>query len=84
MATLGHVQWSLYFTTLYIMTIFNIRPLIFCSKVQFCVPLNLSYRTTCTIRPHLHGPIGGLKIEGPLYQLAGKQAVQADSLVYTF
>ncbi len=25
------------------------------------------FRTTCNKRPHFLGPIGGLKIEGPLY-----------------
>ena len=25
------------------------------------------FKTTCNIRPHSLGPVGGLKIEGPLY-----------------
>ncbi len=28
---------------------------------------DLSFKTTCDIRPHFLGPMGGLKIEGPLY-----------------
>ncbi len=31
-------------------------------KVQFCVLLNLYFKTTCSIRP-----MGGLKVEGPLF-----------------
>ncbi len=31
--------------------------------------LNLYFKTTCNIRLHFHGPIGGLTIEGPLYYL---------------
>ncbi len=38
--------------------------------------LNLYFKTTCNIRPHFHGAMGGLKIEGPLYGdvLCAKQA----------
>ncbi len=28
---------------------------------------DLYFKTTCNIRPHFLGPVGGLKIEGPLY-----------------
>ncbi len=28
---------------------------------------DLHVKTTCNIRPHFLGPMGGLKIEGPLY-----------------
>ncbi len=28
---------------------------------------DLYFKTTCNIKPHLLGPMGGLKIEGPLY-----------------
>ncbi len=28
---------------------------------------DLYFKTTCNIRPHFLGPMGGLKIEGPLY-----------------
>ncbi len=28
---------------------------------------DLNFKTTCSIRPHFFGPMGGLKIEGPLY-----------------
>ncbi len=30
---------------------------------------DLYFKTTCNIKPHFLGPIGGLKIEGPLYQV---------------
>ncbi len=29
---------------------------------------DLYFKTTCHIRPHLLGPMGGLKIEGPMYR----------------
>ena len=58
------IQLSLYFTTLYFKTTLIIRTLIWS---QLCVLLNLHFKTTCSIRPHFHGRIGGLKIEGPLY-----------------
>ncbi len=32
--------------------------------------LNFYFKTTCNARPHLHGPIVGLKIEGPLHVIA--------------
>ncbi len=63
------IPWVLYFITLYFKTALIIRSPIFCSKVQFCVLLNLYFKTTCNIRPHLHGPMSGIKIEGPLYML---------------
>ncbi len=28
---------------------------------------DLYFKTTCNIRPYFFGPMGGLKIEGPLY-----------------
>ncbi len=31
---------------------------------------DLYFKTTCKIRPHFLGPMGGLKIEGPLSVLA--------------
>ncbi len=31
---------------------------------------DLYFKTTCMIRPLFLGPIGGLKIEGPLYNVA--------------
>ena len=34
--------------------------------VQFSVLNDLYFKTTCNIR-HFLGPVGGLKIEGPLY-----------------
>ncbi len=30
---------------------------------------DLYFKTTCNIRPHFPVPMGGLKIEGPLYNL---------------
>ncbi len=38
---------------------FILRPN-FGPKVQFSVLLNLYFKTTCNIRPHFHGPMGGL------------------------
>ena len=58
-----HVQWFLYFTTLYFGITWIIRPPTLVINVHF-----LCYvKTTCHIRPHLQGPMGGLKLEGPLY-----------------
>ncbi len=31
---------------------------------------DLYFQTTCNIRPHFLGPMGGLEIEGPLYMYA--------------
>ncbi len=47
--------------------LFDYKTTNFGPKVQFRVLLNLYFKTTCNIRPHFHGPMGGLKIEGPLY-----------------
>ena len=33
----------------------------------FSVLNDFYFKTTCNIRPHLLGPMSGLKIEGPLY-----------------
>ncbi len=30
---------------------------------------DLYFKTTCNIRPHFPGPMGDLKMEGPLYAL---------------
>ncbi len=43
-----------------------IRPLDLVPKGNF-LSNDLYFKTTCHIRPHLLGPMGGLKIEGPLY-----------------
>ena len=43
------------------------KTIYFCPKVQCSVLLNFCFKTTWYIRPYLHGPVGGLKIEGPLY-----------------
>ncbi len=43
------------------------RPLDFVPKSNFCVKCPLFFKTTCNIRQHFLGPMGGLKIEGPLY-----------------
>ncbi len=37
-------------------------------KVPLCVLNDLYFKTTCNIRPHFLGPMGGLKIEGLLYK----------------
>ncbi len=29
---------------------------------------DIYFKTTCNIRPHFLGPMGGLKLEGPLYR----------------
>ncbi len=34
---------------------------------QYCVLNDLYFKTTCNIRPHFLRPMGGHKIEGPLY-----------------
>ncbi len=44
-----------------------IRPLDLVPKGKFSVLNDLYFKTTCNIRPHFLGPMGGLKIEGPLY-----------------
>ncbi len=44
-----------------------IRPLDLVPKGQFSVLNYLYFKTTCNTRPHFLGPLGGLKIEGPLY-----------------
>ncbi len=44
-------------------------PLIIRPKGQFSVLNDLYFKTTCNIRPHVLGPMGGLKIEGPLYMV---------------
>ena len=38
--------------------------------IVFSVLNDLHFKTTCNVRPHFIGPMGGLKIEGPLYQCA--------------
>ena len=62
-----HVQWSLCLTTLYFKTTLIIRPPIVAPKCNFehNVLLNLYFKATCGIRRQFHGPMGGLKIEGP-------------------
>ncbi len=46
-----------------------IRPLALVPKGnQFSALNDLYFKTTCNIRPHLLGPMGGLKIEGTLYK----------------
>ncbi len=37
---------------------------------------DLYFKTTCNIRPHFLGPMGGLKIEGPLYAIYGTTSVK--------
>ncbi len=55
----------LYFTTLYFEITLNYKTTQFGPKVPFCVLNNLYFKTTCNIRAHFVGPMGGLKIEGP-------------------
>ncbi len=43
-----------------------IRPLDLVPRAIFCVN-DLYFKTTSNIRPYFLGPIGGLKIEEPLY-----------------
>ncbi len=64
-----HVQWSLYFTTHYFKTALDYKTTWFGPKGQFSVLNYLYFQTTYNIRPHFLGPIGGLKIEGPLYSV---------------
>ena len=44
-----------------------IRPLDFGPKGQVVVLNDLYFKTTCNVRPQFIGPMGGPKIEGPLY-----------------
>ncbi len=46
-----------------------IRPFDLIPKVNFSVLNYLYFKTTCNIRPHFLGPMGGLKMEGPLRDL---------------
>ncbi len=46
-----------------------IRPLDLVPKGHFSVLNVLYFKTTCNIRPHFLGPMGGLKIEGLLYEI---------------
>ncbi len=62
------VQQSLYFTTLYFKTTIGYKTTQVGPKVPFCVLNDLYFETTCNIRPHFLGPMGGLKIEGLLYK----------------
>ncbi len=55
------------FTALYLKTTLDYKTTRFSPKGQFSVLNDLYFKTTCNIRPHLIGPMGGLKIEGPLY-----------------
>ncbi len=58
---------SLYFTTIYFQTTLDYKTAWFGPKGQFCVLNDFYFKTTCNIRPHFLCPMGGLKIEGPLY-----------------
>ncbi len=58
------IQWSLYFKTT-----LDYKTTGFGPKGQFSVLNDLCIKTNCKIRPHFLGPMGGLKIEGPLYSL---------------
>ncbi len=65
--TIQHVQWSISFATLYL---HDLKTIQFGGKVQICVQPNLYFKTTCNIRPHCHGPMGGHKIQGGLRRTA--------------
>ena len=41
---------------------------------------DLYFKTTCNIRPHFLGPMGGLKIEGPLYSPYASSLLQQNTL----
>ncbi len=61
------IQWSLYFTTLYCKTRLDYNTAWFGPKRQVSVLSDLYFKTTCNIRPHFLGPMGGLKMEELLY-----------------
>ncbi len=69
------LQWVIYFMTLNFKTTLIMKPLNLVPKWAFWVPvlLNLHFKTTCHIRQHFQGPIGGLKIEGPLHSSSNLQ-----------
>ncbi len=46
--------------------------------MRFSVLLNIYFKTTCSIRPHVYGLMGGVKIKGPLYCY---NAITVNSLV---
>ena len=43
---------------------------------------DLYFKTTCNIRPYFLGPIGGLKIEGPLYFLGPIGGLKIEGPLY--
>ncbi len=47
---------------------------------------DLYFKTTCNIRPHFFGPMGSLKIEGPLYfvEAMGFLSFFLSDIVYLF
>ncbi len=61
------LQLSLYFTTLYFKTTLDYKTTQFGPKVPLYVLNDLYFKTTCNIRPHFLGSMGGLNIEGLLY-----------------
>ncbi len=52
---------------IYFKTTLDYKNTRFGPKMPLCVLNNLYFKTTCNIRPNFLGPIGGLKIAGPLY-----------------
>ncbi len=56
-----HIQWSLYFETS-----LDYKTAEFGPEEEFSVLNDLYFETTCNIRPHFLGPMGGLKIDRPL------------------
>ncbi len=61
------LQLSLYFTTLYFKTTLDYKTAWFGPKGQYSVLNDLYFNTSCYVRPHFLCPMGGLKIEGPMY-----------------
>ncbi len=74
-----HVQWSYYFTNFYFKTTVIIRLPILVPSTIFYALLNHCFKTTCNIRPHFHGPMSVLKIEGPMYMCTNKSIYLLDS-----
>ncbi len=45
---------------------------------------DLYFKTTCNIRPHFLGPMGGLNIEGPLYYIQWSLSLRTPSEEYMY
>ncbi len=55
---------------LYFQTSLDHKTAQFGPKVPLCVVNDLYFKTTCNIRPHFLGPMGGLKREGLPYPIS--------------